>query len=120
MLTSELPLVRRLQSELDAHYLHQKLLKTDKRLGQLAQGSQSLFLRPTDSYGPWIDKMYEEAIKTNRVTFNDRVDMAKILRDDSPLAGLTGAGAGAGAKADDKKADATTEKKEEKAPAEKK
>ena len=92
----------------------------NKRLGQLAQGSQSLFLRPTDSYGPWIDKMYEEAIKTNRVTFNDRVDMAKILRDDSPLAGLTGAGAGAGAKADDKKADATTEKKEEKAPAEKK
>lgn len=89
----------------------------NKRLGQLAQGSQSLFLRPTDSYGPWIDKMYEEAIKTNRITFNDRVDMAKILRDDSPLAGLSATGT----KSDDKKADTTAaDKKEEKAPAEKK
>ncbi|MEC9398319.1 MAG: peptidylprolyl isomerase, partial [Myxococcota bacterium] len=89
----------------------------NKRLGQLAQGSQSLFLRPTDSYGPWIDKMYEEAIKTNRITFNDRVDMAKILRDDSPLSGLSATGT----KSDDKKADTTTaDKKEEKAPAEKK
>lgn len=89
----------------------------NKRLGQLAQGSQSLFLRPTDSYGPWIDKMYEEAIKTNRITFNDRVDMAKILRDDSPLAGLSATGT----KSDEKKADTTAaDKKEEKAPAEKK
>ena len=76
-----------------------------------------MFLRPTDSYGPWIDKMYEDAVKTNRITFNDRVDMAKILRDDSPLAGLSAGGADAkanGAKTDAKAGDA---KKDDKAPA---
>ena len=57
----------------------------NKRLGQLAQGSQSLFLIPTDSYGPWLDNLYAQAVKSGRVVFMDRVDMAKILSDDSPL-----------------------------------
>lgn len=54
-----------------------------KRLSTVAGSSQSLFLVPSGNYGAWIDSLYAEAIKSNAVTFNDRVKMAELLRDES-------------------------------------
>lgn len=56
-----------------------------KRLSTIAGASQTIFLVPSGNYGPWIDQLYNEAVKTNAVTFNDRVKMAEVLRKDSTL-----------------------------------
>lgn len=56
-----------------------------KRLSTIAGASQSIFLVPSGNYGPWIDQLYNEAVKNNTVTFNDRVKMAEILRKDSTM-----------------------------------
>lgn len=67
-----------------------------KRTQQIGGNWQSMFLVPADGYGPWIDKLYNDAVKSNRITFNERVKMAKVLRDATPITGTA-------AKTDDKK-----------------
>lgn len=60
-----------------------------KRLSTLTGGTQSIFLVPSGNYGPWIDNLYNQAIKSNKVTFNDRVKVAEILRNESTQAATT-------------------------------
>lgn len=69
---SNAAIVRRLQSELDAHYLHQKLLKTDKRLGQLANLHQ---------YHDTFLKESHEALKLELGTIEERL----VAAQDKPV-----------------------------------
>lgn len=74
-----------------------------KRTQQIGGNWQSMFLVPADEYGPWIDKLYNDAVKANRITFNERVKMAKILRDATPITGTAAKKDDAADKKDEKK-----------------
>ena len=94
-----------------------------KRMQSLMGQWQTLFIRPSDDYGPWLEQMYEDAITSGRVTFNaDDVKMAEVLRDDSPLATASSPAGGAAAEApqkDDAPADEAAAADGEDAPAKK-
>lgn len=51
-----------------------------KRINELARGWQSLFAEPQDSYGPWLESLYKQAVKDNRVKLSGRQKIGMALQ----------------------------------------
>lgn len=51
------------------------------RSNALIKNWQSLFLVPSDDLGPWLENMYQDAIKSKRVSFSQRDKTALALKN---------------------------------------
>lgn len=52
-----------------------------ERANAMIKNWQSLFLVPADDYGPWLESLYQDAIKTKAVSFSQRDKTALALKN---------------------------------------
>ena len=62
-----------------------------KRVNALSRGVQALFIVPQDEYGPFLENLYDEAVRTNKVTFNPDTATGKLMREKAPAASAAAA-----------------------------